>query len=65
MSLKEANEVARELRNLIKEAKKLGSKLKNPFITLSFLALLVIPELKISDKGLFNVKKFKFEKLLI
>ena len=30
-----------------------------PFMTLSFMALLVIPDLKISDRGLFDVKKFK------
>jgi adenine deaminase len=44
------------------------SKLKcgfNPFPTLSFLALLVIPELKISDKGLFDATKFSFIKLEI
>lgn len=35
----------------------------NPFPTLSFLALLVIPELKLSDKGLFDVAKFSFIKL--
>ena len=35
----------------------------NPFPTLSFLALLVIPELKLSDKGLFDVTKFSFIKL--
>lgn len=32
----------------------------NPFPTLSFLTLLVIPELKLSDKGLFDVNKFAF-----
>ena len=32
----------------------------NPFLTLSFLSLPVIPELKITDKGLFDVSKFKF-----
>ena len=38
----------------------LGSKLESPFMTLSFMALLVIPELKLSDKGLFDVRKFHF-----
>ncbi|MDD2634620.1 MAG: adenine deaminase [Bacteroidales bacterium] len=37
-----------------------GSKLSAPFMTLSFMALLVIPELKIGDKGLFDVTKFEF-----
>lgn len=32
----------------------------NPFLTLSFLSLPVIPDIKITDKGLFNVKKFEF-----
>ncbi|GAB4321922.1 MAG: adenine deaminase [Bacteroidales bacterium] len=43
--------------------KELGSPLKAPFMTLSFMALLVIPELKISDKGLFDGKEFKFTSL--
>jgi adenine deaminase len=36
-----------------------------PFMTLSFMALLVIPELKIGDQGLFDVKKFKQVSLFI
>jgi len=43
-----------------KKAKDLGSKLNSPFMTLSFMALLVIPKLKISDKGLFDAEKFCF-----
>ncbi len=39
---------------------KMGSPLNAPFMTLSFMALLVIPEIKIGDKGLFNVNEFKF-----
>lgn len=38
----------------------MGCKLKSPFMTLSFMALLVIPELKLSDKGLFDVNRFEF-----
>lgn len=38
----------------------LGSTLDAPFMTLSFMALLVIPELKLSDKGLFDAQKFDF-----
>lgn len=38
----------------------LGSVLSAPFMTLSFMALLVIPEIKISDKGLFDAKEFHF-----
>jgi adenine deaminase len=39
-------------------AKSLGSELAAPFMTLSFMALLVIPHLKLSDKGLFNGDRF-------
>jgi adenine deaminase len=39
---------------------KLGSGLQAPFMTLSFMALLVIPSLKLSDKGLFDGEKFEF-----
>ena len=38
----------------------LGSTLTAPFMTLSFMALLVIPHLKLSDKGLFDGDKFEF-----
>jgi len=41
-------------------AKSLGSTLRAPFMTLSFMALLVIPDLKLSDKGLFSGKSFSF-----
>ncbi len=46
-------------------AKELGSKLRAPFMTLSFMALLVIPQLKLSDKGLFDGKEFKFVDLVL
>ncbi|KYK25386.1 adenosine deaminase [Thermoplasmatales archaeon SG8-52-4] len=46
-----------ELNNM---AKTLGCNLKAPFMTLSFMALPVIPKLKLSDKGLFDSEKFKF-----
>ena len=42
------------------KAKELGTKLDAPFMTLSFMALLVIPALKLSDKGLFDGSKFEF-----
>jgi adenine deaminase len=42
--------------------KELGSTLNSPFMTLSFMALLVIPYLKLSDKGLFDGEKFEFIK---
>jgi len=40
-----------------------GAKMENPFITLSFLALPVIPQLKITDRGLVDVTRFKFVSL--
>lgn len=46
-----------------KAAKELGTGLNAPFMTLSFMALLVIPELKMSDKGLFDGSKFEFVNL--
>jgi len=51
-----------QLQSFTKEI--LGSTLKAPFMTLSFMALLVIPELKIGDKGMFNINKFKFVPLI-
>lgn len=53
-------EVAAQYAMLDAEAKELGTKLKAPFMTLSFMALLVIPSLKLSDKGLFDGGKFRF-----
>lgn len=44
-------------------AKKLGSPLRAPFMTLAFMSLLVIPELKLGDKGLFEILKFSFTDL--
>ena len=45
-------------------AKELGSALKAPFMTLAFMSLLVIPKLKLSDKGLFNGSTFSFTNLM-
>ncbi len=55
--------VAEKYSSLSSKAKELGSQLYSPFMTLSFMALLVIPELKLSDKGLFDGKKFEFTSL--
>jgi len=55
--------VARKYSELDKMAKSFGSQLSAPFMTLSFMALLVIPELKLSDKGLFDGNKFKLTEL--
>jgi adenine deaminase len=45
-----------------RQVKELGSTLSAPFMTLSFMALLVIPHLKLSDKGLFDADRFEFVK---
>jgi adenine deaminase len=55
--------VARQYEALDKMAKDMGSTLQSPFMTLSFMALLVIPSLKLSDKGLFDGEKFAFAPL--
>ena len=60
MSNEDGYEVAAAYQNADALAKRLGSKLYAPFMTLAFMALLVIPELKLSDKGLFDVTKFAF-----
>ncbi len=53
-------EAAAKYSALDKKAKALGSGLHAPFMTLSFMALLVIPFIKLSDKGLFDGEKFQF-----
>jgi adenine deaminase len=60
MSTQDGYEVAEEYTSIDKMAKALGSSLAAPFMTLSFMALLVIPHLKLSDKGLFDGDSFKF-----
>ncbi|MDT8272357.1 MAG: adenine deaminase [Desulfomonilia bacterium] len=54
----DAWEVARLYSELQEETTRLGSPLNAPFLTLSFMALLVIPHLKVSDKGLFDADRF-------
>jgi adenine deaminase len=51
--------VAERLDGLIASARTLGCHLRDPFMSLSFLALPVIPELKITDRGLVDVTAFK------
>jgi adenine deaminase len=58
-------EVAAQYAALDAKAKELGTKLKAPFMTLSFMALLVIPSLKLSDKGLFDGKEFGFTDIAV
>ncbi len=60
MSTGDAYEVAAAYTQIDAAAKALGSNLKAPFMSLSFMALLVIPQLKLSDKGLFDANIFEF-----
>lgn len=60
MSDADGYEVAEKYTAIDQMAKGLGSTLESPFMTLSFMALLVIPDLKLSDKGLFDGQKFEF-----
>jgi adenine deaminase len=55
--------VAEQYAQMDQKAKSLGSMLGAPYMTLAFMALLVIPALKLSDKGLFDGIKFQFENL--
>jgi adenine deaminase len=59
MSNEDGYKVAELYTEIDAAAKKLGSKLSAPFMTLSFMALLVIPHLKLSDKGLFDGDLFQ------
>jgi adenine deaminase len=60
MSNEDGYTVAHSYSQLDQAAKNLGSQLDAPFMTLSFMALLVIPSLKLSDLGLFDGEQFKF-----
>ncbi len=60
MSDKDCKEVGEMYSILDKMTKEMGSTLRAPYMTLSFMALLVIPQLKISDKGLFDGSAFSF-----
>lgn len=63
MSDQEGRIVADKYAQIDTFSKELGSTLEAPFMTLSFMALLVIPSLKLSDKGLFDVQNFSFTSL--
>jgi adenine deaminase len=65
MSEKSAHETGKSYAEIDKMAKEMGSTLRAPFMTLSFMALLVIPSLKLSDKGLFDGTSFQFTSLEI
>ena len=63
MSSHNGDEVARQYATLDRQSKMMGSTLRAPFMTLAFMALLVIPELKLSDRGLFDVGSFQLTTL--
>ena len=65
MTTRSCKEVAKDYENLNKLVKSMGCKMTAPFMTLSFMALLVIPDLKIGDRGLFDVKKFQLTSLFV
>jgi adenine deaminase len=60
MSVDDGHQVAAEYSRLDRMAKELGSTLSAPFMTLSFMALTVIPQLKLGPEGLFDVGKFAY-----
>ena len=63
MSDLSAQEIGKSYAELDQMAKEMGSKLRAPYMSLSFMALLVIPSLKLSDKGLFDGNSFQFTSL--
>jgi adenine deaminase len=65
MSTRSVDEIAAAYQDLSETVMSFGTLMKAPFMTLSFMALLVIPELKIGDKGLFDVKEFRLVSLFI
>ncbi len=60
MSDKDGMTIGKQYAELDQMAKQMGATLNAPYMTLSFMALLVIPALKLSDKGLFNGLNFEF-----
>lgn len=65
MSDRPAKDVLDSYTDVEKAAKKLGGVLSDPFLQLSFLALSVIPKLRLSDKGLIDAEEFKFVSLFV
>ncbi|NPU86249.1 MAG: adenine deaminase [Syntrophaceae bacterium] len=60
MTTEDGYGVARKYEAMTRKAKEMGSRLRAPFMAQSFLALLVIPDLKLSDRGLFDGRAFRF-----
>ncbi|MBW1974866.1 MAG: adenine deaminase [Deltaproteobacteria bacterium] len=65
MSDEHVERVAEKMQELKEEAARLGALYENPFMALSFLALPVIPRLKITDKGIVDVEAFKLVSVFV
>ena len=65
MSNEDAYDIAKKLDILHRMASALGCKLDSPFMTMAFMSLLVIPSIKLSDKGLFDGDSFEFMDVII
>ncbi|MBR4156135.1 MAG: adenine deaminase [Bacteroidales bacterium] len=65
MTNEDGHKVAADYQALVSLSKELGSTLNDPFMTMGFMSLLVIPKLKLSDKGLFDCEKFELTTLFV
>ncbi|HPN67511.1 MAG TPA: adenine deaminase [bacterium] len=65
MSTRHGKVIAKKYKQLKQQAKKAGAQLRDPFMTLSFMALPVIPELKMTARGLFQSQSWQFVDVLI
>ena len=63
MTNKDGKKIAADYQALVTLSKEFGSELNDPFMTMGFMSLLVIPKLKLSDKGLFDCEKFELTTL--
>lgn len=63
MTNNDGKKIAADYQALVTLSKEFGSELNDPFMTMGFMSLLVIPKLKLSDKGLFDCEKFEFTTL--
>ena len=63
MTNTDGHKIAADYKALVSLSKEFGSTLNDPFMTMGFMSLLVIPKLKLSDKGLFDCEKFEFTTL--
>jgi adenine deaminase len=57
--------VARSMRALLAAARQMGTRLEDPFMTLSFMTLSVVPALKLTDRGLLDVNRFELVPLFV